>query len=103
MDSDTRVEKNRYFAAFPPARGMDRAEIVILSHSGAKFPSGLVKLVDRTVTSYDSSLAARSNASRKNGMIVRRSSAVRTITTCETRLSPCTILMKYGALALRPR
>jgi hypothetical protein len=52
---------------------------------------------------YDSCLTARSNASRKNGMIVRRSSAVRTRVTCETRLSPCAILMKHGATALRPR
>ena len=58
---------------------------------------------NRTVKSYNSSVMARSNASRKNGMIVRRSSAVRTTATCETRLSPCAILMKYGALALRPR
>jgi hypothetical protein len=61
------------------------------------------ELVNRMVKSYDSSLMARSNASRKNGMIVRRSSAVRASATCETRLLPCAILMKCGALALRPR
>jgi len=41
-----------------------------------------------------SSLTARSNASRKSGMIVRRSSAVRTRTTCETRPPLGPVLMK---------
>ena len=36
-------------------------------------------------------------------MIVRRSLAVRTRTTCETQLPLGPILMKYGALTLRPR
>ena len=52
---------------------------------------------------YDFSLTARSNASRTNGMSVRSSSAVRTRATCETRLPLGPVLMKNGALTLRPR
>src|SRR5262249_33434412 len=52
---------------------------------------------------YALSLTERSNASRKNGMTVRSSPAVRTKATCETRLPLGPTLMKYGALTLRPR
>jgi hypothetical protein len=52
---------------------------------------------------HTSSPTARSNASRKNGMTARRSSAVRRRATCETRLPLDPALRKHRALTLRPR